>query len=100
MYTVNGFGLPICLQQLYDQSEEASFIAREIARCVSMQVAFKPSPAYADPAAQLVGSFSRYDRIKAAAVPMLDYSDFCILVRMNALSRAMEQGTRMARASV
>jgi len=24
---------------------------------------------------------------------MLDYSDFCILVRMNALSRAMEQGT-------
>ena len=33
MYTVNGFGLPICLQQLYDQSEEASFIAREIARC-------------------------------------------------------------------
>jgi len=40
MYTVNGFGLPICLQQLYDQSEEASFIAREIARCVPMQVAF------------------------------------------------------------
>ena len=31
---------------------------------------------------------------------MLDYSDFCILVRMNALSRAMEQGMRMARASV
>jgi len=45
MYTVNGFGLPICLQQLYDQSEEASFIAREIARCAPAQRAVDPSPA-------------------------------------------------------
>jgi hypothetical protein len=30
--------------------------------------------------------------IKAAAEPMLDYSDFCVLLRMNFLSRGIEEG--------